>query len=59
MYLSLDISNQTLHAVEGRWNGKQLEVVRTNSYTPEEVCLKDGQIVNRDNLVNAIKSLHS
>lgn len=59
MYLSLDISNQTLHAVEGRWNGKQLEVVRTNSYTPEEACLKDGQIANRENLVNAVKSLHS
>lgn len=59
MYLSLDISNQTLHAVEGRWNGKQLEVVRTNSYTPEDGCLKDGQIVNRENLINAIKSLHS
>ena len=59
MYLSLDISNQTLHAVEGSWNGKILDITKAYSYTPDEPCMADGRVTSRDRMIQAIQSLHS
>ena len=59
MYLSLDISNQTLHAIEGKWNGKILEIAKAYSYTPDEAYMSDGKILSRDRTIQAIQSLHS